>query len=285
MHEEDFETSVKIIVVGNGGVGKTSMIKRFCKGEWTEGYKKTIGVDFLEKEQFIKGVGESMKLMLWDTAGQEEFDAITRAYYRGAGACVLAFSTVDRQSFDDVENWRRKVEAEVGQIPMCLVQNKIDLIDSAVMTTEEAENLARKLNLRFYRTCVKDNVNVSEVFDYLATSNWKRQQQGSTTFSSPPSKIGKIGAPPNGSISTPISSTASISQPPPVSLSSTSTSAVLESAGATSSIAQPPESTEPAPTKKQPKQKIPAADAPFTLKPTIQRTKGKKKRFFTCTIL
>lgn len=106
--------------------------------------------------------------MLWDTAGQEEFDAITKAYYRGAQACVLAFSTVDRDSFEAVESWKKKVEDEVGEIGMVIVQNKIDLIDDAVVEPEEAENLAKRLRLRFYRTSVKDNLNVEEVFRYLA---------------------------------------------------------------------------------------------------------------------
>lgn len=75
--------TIKIIVVGNGCVGKTTMIHRFCTGEYTADYKKTLGVDFLEKEQYIPALGTNAKLMLWDTAGQEEFDTITRAYYRG----------------------------------------------------------------------------------------------------------------------------------------------------------------------------------------------------------
>ena len=73
-------------------------------------------------------LSEDVRLMLWDTAGQEEFDAITKAYYRGAQACVIAFSTTDRASFDAVKKWKRKVEDECGHIPMVMVQNKIDLL-------------------------------------------------------------------------------------------------------------------------------------------------------------
>ncbi|XP_064607013.1 ras-related protein Rab-23-like [Liolophura sinensis] len=166
MREEEIETAIKVVVVGNGAVGKSSMIQRYCKGIFTSEYKKTIGVDFLERQ--IEVNAEDVRLMLWDTAGQEEFDAITKAYYRGAQACVLAFSTVDRESFDALETWKKKVEDEVGEIGMVIVQNKIDLIDDAVVTVEEAENLAKKLSLRFYRTSVKDNLNVDEVFRYLA---------------------------------------------------------------------------------------------------------------------
>lgn len=115
--------------------------------------------------------------MLWDTAGQEEFDAITKAYYRGAQACVLCFSTVDRESYDAIEHWMAKVVEECGSgIPCVLVQNKIDLIDEALVQPDEAETLAKKLRVKFYRTSVKEDLNVNEVFQYLARKyieNWQ----------------------------------------------------------------------------------------------------------------
>ena len=72
---------VQVVIVGDGGVGKSSLIRRYCQGSFTSAYRKTIGVDFLEKV-VIADSGQQVRLMLWDTAGQEEFDAITRAYYR-----------------------------------------------------------------------------------------------------------------------------------------------------------------------------------------------------------
>lgn len=166
MREEDLEIAVKVVIVGNGAVGKSSMIQRFCKGLFTRDYKKTIGVDFLER--IIDVNCEEVRLMLWDTAGQEEFDAITKAYYRGAQAAVLAFSTVDRCSFEAIRSWKKKVEDECGEIPMVIVQNKIDLIDQAVVEADEVETLARELHCRLYRTSVKEDLNVSQVFNYLA---------------------------------------------------------------------------------------------------------------------
>ncbi|CAM6054572.1 unnamed protein product [Sphagnum tenellum] len=168
MQEEDFEREVKVLVVGNGNVGKTSMIRQFCKGQYCNNYKKTIGVDFLEKHQYIKGLEEEVKLMLWDTAGQEQFHAMTHAYYRGAKAAVLAFSTTDRASFEAISIWKHKVEEECGIVPMVLVQNKVDLLEHAAVSRQEAEALASDLGLRFYRICVKQNLYVSEVFEYLA---------------------------------------------------------------------------------------------------------------------
>eukprot|EP00073_Rattus_norvegicus_P049727 XP_017452060.1 PREDICTED: ras-related protein Rab-23 isoform X3 [Rattus norvegicus] len=160
MLEEDMEVAIKMVVVGNGAVGKSSMIQRYCKGIFTKDYKKTIGVDFLERQ--IQVNDEDVRLMLWDTAGQEEFDAITKAYYRGAQACVLVFSTTDRESFEAISSWREKVVAEVGDIPTALVQNKIDLLDDSCIKNEEAEGLAKRLKLRFYRTSVKEDLNVNE---------------------------------------------------------------------------------------------------------------------------
>ena len=176
MLEEDFETTIKVVVVGNGAVGKSSMIQQYCKGIFTRDYKKTIGVDFLEKQ--IQLDDSDVRLMLWDTAGQEEFGAITKAYYRGAQACVLVFSTTDRDSFEAVESWKNKVEEEVGSnIPLVLVQNKIDLLDDAVVRQDEADSLAKRLKLRFYRTSVKENLNVNEVFKYLAEKHLQNTQK------------------------------------------------------------------------------------------------------------
>lgn len=171
------EVAIKVVVVGNGAVGKSSMIQRYCKGIFTKDYKKTIGVDFLERQIIVND--EDVRLMLWDTAGQEEFDAITKAYYRGAQACVLVFSTTDRDSFEAIGSWREKVEMEVGDIPTVLVQNKIDLLDDTVIKNEEAEGLAKRLKLRFYRTSVKEDLNVNEVFKYLADKYLHRLKQQS----------------------------------------------------------------------------------------------------------
>jgi len=162
----DFETSIKVIIVGNGQVGKTSMMNRYTRGVMTDKYKKTIGTDFCEKTIELKN-GESVKLMLWDTAGQEMFSQLTKQYYRGARAVVYVFSSVDRDSFEAIESWKKKVEEECPNICGVLVQNKVDLIDQAKMTAEEVEELAKRVQMRLYRTCVKTDTLVSKVFEDL----------------------------------------------------------------------------------------------------------------------
>jgi len=170
MSVDNVDASVKIIVVGNGGVGKTSMLRRFCKGDFTQDYKKTIGTDFMEKNVYSKHTDQVVNLMLWDTAGQEVFNALTAAYYRGSGGCVLAFSTVDRDSFMAVEKWKDKVEAQCGKgnVQMVIVQTKVDLMETSAVSNAETEALAKKLNIAFFRISTKDNFNVANVFEYLA---------------------------------------------------------------------------------------------------------------------
>lgn len=100
--------------------------------------------------------------MLWDTAGQEEFDALTKAYYRVSDGCVLAFSTTDVQSFEAIEKWKKKVEFECGPIPMVLVQNKSDLMEESRVSPQSVERLAKNLNLPVFQTSSKNNFNIDK---------------------------------------------------------------------------------------------------------------------------
>ncbi|NXW08114.1 RAB23 protein, partial [Fregetta grallaria] len=162
MLEEDMEVAIKVVVVGNGAVGKSSMIQRYCKGIFTKDYKKTIGVDFLERQiQYVLNRCHTIDFYL--------------SFY--FFACVLVFSTTDRESFKAIPIWKEKVVTEVGDIPTVLVQNKIDLLDDSCIKNEEAEALAKKLKLRFYRASVKEDLNVTEVFKYLADKYLQRLKQ------------------------------------------------------------------------------------------------------------
>ncbi|ORC85585.1 small G-protein [Trypanosoma theileri] len=165
---ECVENSIKVIVVGDGNVGKTSMLRRFVKGEFLSPYKRTIGAEFMEKNVFLRYSNRTVKLMLWDTAGQEVFNSLTQAYYRGAAAAILAFSTVDKDSFMNVPNWKKNVENVCGSIPMVLCQTKFDLVDESVVTNEEAEQLAMQLQVPFFRVSTKDDFNVTQVFEFTA---------------------------------------------------------------------------------------------------------------------
>lgn len=164
--EED--SSIKVIVVGDGAVGKTSMITRFAKGIYTDEYKKTIGVDFLERTAKVDAVGEELTYLLWDTAGQDEYSSVTKMYYQGAGACVIVFAADRRDSFESINKWHQAARKECGEIAYVLVQNKCDL--NAAVQPEEVQELAKKLDMKLFQTSVKDGVGVDDVFQHIGTA-------------------------------------------------------------------------------------------------------------------
>lgn len=125
--------------------------------------------------QSLELAGLEVRLMLWDTAGQEEFHSITRAYYRGAQGCVIVYSCSDRDSFTTVEEWKRRVQNECGEIPMVLVHNKMDLDDRETSVKRvEGEAKAAKLKIPFQTTSVLKDQGVAEVFKRLSRANLER---------------------------------------------------------------------------------------------------------------
>ncbi len=173
---EDIDVTIKIIVLGNGGVGKSSLAIRFAKDQFSDQYKKTIGVDFLQKRKFIKTVGREVGFHIWDTAGQEYFDSLTRRYYKGAHVALLVFSTTDRESFLSIKKWKEKIIDEIGnKIPMLLIMNKIDAAEvDKVVTEEEANNLAISLEVNLFKASVKNNINIEEIFDKAANDYFSK---------------------------------------------------------------------------------------------------------------
>ena len=112
--------------------------------------------------------------MIWDTAGQECYDAITTRYYKGASGALIVFSVTDKDSFNSVKKWRDKIRSECDSIPVVLVMNKIDMINEAVIYDNEAMNLAVELNMSLVKVSVKDNIMVDETFENLAIEFYRK---------------------------------------------------------------------------------------------------------------
>ena len=169
---EDLNPSMKIIVIGNGQVGKSTLTIKFVKNIFTTEYKQTLGVDFLNIKKYIKRIDQEIDFYIWDTAGQDHFNAITRRYYRGADACLIVFSINDRESFNQVKSWHQKMTQECGKIPTALVMSKIDLKNDIKVTYEEAENLSKELKLKLFKISSKEGIQVEECFEYLAVKHY-----------------------------------------------------------------------------------------------------------------
>ena len=97
---EDIDITIKVIVVGNGCVGKSSLVLRYAKEIFTDEYKKTVGVDFLQRKKFIKNIGKEIEFHIWDTAGQERFKSLTKMYFKDANAAILVYDVTFRDSFE-----------------------------------------------------------------------------------------------------------------------------------------------------------------------------------------
>lgn len=155
----------KIVVVGDGAVGKTTLATHFVKGKFIEHYKMTIGVDFFVKDVSI---GNNMiKLQIWDTAGQERFAFIRPTYYSGTSGGLMIFDVNRSKTFKSLDKWLKEVRTNCGKIPLLLIGNKID-IDKRQVKKSKAEEFAKKNNLRYYETSAKTGEQVFDVFSELA---------------------------------------------------------------------------------------------------------------------
>lgn len=153
---------LKVVVMGFGGVGKTSLIRRYIADEFSETVS-TIGASFVLKRW------RAFYLGIWDTAGQERFTRISSYYCRGAHAAVLVFDLTDRESFLALDNYARLL-ADTPDALVVVVGTKADLLspETRPVTRTEAEAYAASRRAPYYETSAKDNVNVSAVFDRIA---------------------------------------------------------------------------------------------------------------------
>ncbi len=152
----------KVIVVGDGAVGKTTLTQKLITGKFQSKYKMTLGVDLSVK--FLKIKQKIIKLQIWDTGGQERFQYVSPIYYRGALGALCCYDITQRASFENVPKWIRNVENYCGNIPIVLVATKKDLEDFRVVKEEEGRNFAMERDLYFFETSSKSGINLKKPF-------------------------------------------------------------------------------------------------------------------------
>jgi len=159
----------KILVIGNPAVGKSALVLRFTDtdADFQDGLPATVGVDF--KHRSIDLDGESVKLQIWDTAGQEKYRAIVSALFRGAHGVAVVFDVTNRESFDSISVWMAEVDRFLPKSrPRILLGNKCDMKLDRTVSTKEAQELAQSLGIDYMETSAKDSSNVDESFEKLA---------------------------------------------------------------------------------------------------------------------
>lgn len=165
---DDYDALVKIVVIGDKSVGKSSLVLQFCDNTFPTQYIATIGVDFRIRTLDIDG--KRTKMQVWDTAGEERFKAITKSYYRGAHGAIIVYDCTDRHTFDSVPRWLEEVQpAALPGAPVLLVGNKSDAgAKGSVVDAQAAQGLAQQLGMMWYEASAKTGHNVTELFTALA---------------------------------------------------------------------------------------------------------------------
>lgn len=176
---------LKIVLIGESGVGKSNILTRFTCNEFTLESKSTIGVEFATKS--VVAEGRTFKAQIWDTAGQERYRAITTTYYKGAVGALLVYDITHRATIERAMTWLEELRQHAGpDVVVMLVGNKSDLGHMRTVTTEEGLELARKHNLAFTETSALDATGVEAAFSniiveiYRASS--RRVLDGGTLF-------------------------------------------------------------------------------------------------------
>lgn len=159
---------MKVILLGDSGVGKTSLMHRYVNQKFSQSYQSTIGVDFLSKDIMVDN--SLCVMQIWDTAGQERFKSLSNAFFRGADAIALVFDLTRRETFDHLQSWLDlfyETVREDEKPPIVVLGNKCDRVESTV-TPWEARNWAYNHQADYFEVSAKTDVSVGEAFMTIA---------------------------------------------------------------------------------------------------------------------
>ncbi|XP_052190638.1 ras-related protein Rab7-like [Diospyros lotus] len=165
---------LKVIVLGDSGVGKTSLMNRYVYKRFTQHYKATIGADFTTKELDIDG--KSVTLQIWDTAGQERFHSLGAAFYRGADCCVLVYDVNVLKTFETLQIWHHEFllqtnPSDPDSFPFVLLGNKLDVDGGksrVVFEKTAREWCGSRGDMPYFETSAKEDYNVDDAFLCIA---------------------------------------------------------------------------------------------------------------------
>ena len=182
--DDNFDEKIKIMIIGESKIGKTSLISRYCNNEFYGAYLSTIGIDFQIKNIMLNN--KKIRLQIWDTAGEERYRNIAKNYFQSSDGFIVVYDISNSESFDKLDNWIEQIKNNSQEkSKMILFGNKSDLEDIRQVSKEEGEEYARKNNLSFFEVSAKEGTNVQEGFEFFVkeilnsfspNENYKKRQ-------------------------------------------------------------------------------------------------------------
>ena len=159
----------KILTIGDSGVGKTSILRRYAEDTFTLHHIYTIGVDFKSKN--ITYDGKNIGLKIWDTAGQERFKNLNKQYYKNSNGIMLVFDINDMNSFEALKGWMHRIReyVDIETVPIVLIGNKCDLQERQVLL-EDGQRVANEFGIKYFETSACKNINIENAFLELIDS-------------------------------------------------------------------------------------------------------------------
>jgi len=162
---------LKVIVLGESGVGKTSLLLRYVSNKFTIATKSTIGTDFLTKQ--IDVDDKTVTLQIWDTAGQERFQGLGSTFFRGSDGVLFVFDVTRRETFNELEKWKQTFLIQIGQegneeFPIVIIANKCDREEDREVSASEIQDWCDSQNVPLVETSAKSGQNVDEAFEKIA---------------------------------------------------------------------------------------------------------------------
>ena len=161
--------SIKLVLLGESSVGKTSIVSRFVNQQFTDLQDSTIGAAYFSKLSMIKG--ENYRLEIWDTAGQERYHSLAPMYYRGAKGAIVVFDITSAHSFEKAKSWISELKLTANMnVQITLVGNKTDLQHRRQVLSDTAKNYAEQEELTYIETSAKNNINIDDIFNETVTN-------------------------------------------------------------------------------------------------------------------
>uniref|UniRef100_A0A1B0B9M6 Ras-related protein Rab-25 n=1 Tax=Glossina palpalis gambiensis TaxID=67801 RepID=A0A1B0B9M6_9MUSC len=174
--ENEYDYLFKVVLLGDTSVGKSNLVSRFTRNEFNLESKSTIGVEFATRSVKVDGI--TIKVQVWDTAGQECYRALTSAYYRGAVGALLVYDIAKRMTYENIDRWLQALRYHVDRdIVIMMVGNKSDLTDLRSVTTNEAKQFAELKGLSFIETSALDSTNVDAAFQNVLAEIYRIYSQ------------------------------------------------------------------------------------------------------------